>query len=128
MYVEIRPISAKNDKLMQMLQYTANNMIMLLNAYGISLPDDCVKIWIKDYAGREFYPKIEFDIGRQEIQYDITEDGFIREAHYKQFVGRAGRCKRLDIARKDLNQKLLYIDTLIRQYYRFIDGYTPYIH
>ena len=112
---------------MSMLQYTTYNMIMLLQANNVLLSDDCVKIWIKNYADREFYPKIEFDIGRQEIQYDITEDGFIREAHYKQFIGGAGRCKRLDIARNDLNQKLLYIDTLIRQHYGFIDGYTPYL-
>ena len=125
MYVEIRPITAKHDKLMQMLQYTAINMATMLTANGIVLFDDCVKIWIKEYAGREFYPKIEFDIGRQEIQYDMTEDGYIREAHYKQFVGGTGRSRRLDIARNDLYPSLLQIDSMLRSYYNFVDGYTP---
>lgn len=124
MYVEIRNISVHNDILMDMLKYNVIKMVNMLNAHGIILNDDCVKIWIKQYSDDIFYPKIEFDTDRQEIQYDMTVDGDIREIHYKRFTGTKGRSRRIDIARDDLKPALRVIDDIIREGYRFTDYYT----
>lgn len=124
MYVEIRNISVRNDVLMDMLKYNVIKMVNMLNARGIILNDDCVKIWIKQYSDEIFYPKIEFDTDRQEIQYDMTVDGDIREIHYKRFTGTKGRSRRIDIARDDLKPTLLIIDDIIREGYGFTDYYT----
>ena len=124
MYVEIRNISVHNDILMDMLKYNVIKMVNMLNAHGIILNDDCVKIWIKQYSDDIFYPKIEFDTDRQEIQYDMTVDGDIREIHYKRFTGTKGRSRRIDIARDDLKPALRVIDDIIREGYEFTDYYT----
>ena len=124
MYVEIRNISVYNDVLMDMLKYNVMKMVNMLNAHGIILNDDCVKIWIKQYSDDIFYPKIEFDTDRQEIQYDMTVDGDIREIHYKRFTGTKGRSRRIDIARDDLKPALRVIDDIIREGYGFTDYYT----
>ena len=124
MYVEIRNISVHNDVLMDMLKYNVMKMVNMLNAHGIILNDDCVKIWIKQYSDDIFYPKIEFDTDRQEIQYDMTVDGDIREIHYKRFTGTKGRSRRIDIARDDLKPALRVIDDIIREGYEFTDYYT----
>lgn len=124
MYVEIRNISVHNDVLMDMLKYNVMKMVNMLNAHGIILNDDCVKIWIKQYSDDIFYPKIEFDTDRQEIQYDMTVDGDIREIHYKRFTGTKGRSRRIDIARDDLKPALRVIDDIIREGYGFTDYYT----
>ena len=124
MYVEIRNISVQNDILMDMLKYNVIKMVNMLNAHGIILNDDCVKIWIKQYSDDIFYPKIEFDTDRQEIQYDMTVDGDIREIHYKRFTGTKGRSRRIDIARDDLKPALRVIDDIIREEYGFTDYYT----
>ena len=124
MYVEIRNISVQNDILMDMLKYNVIKMVNMLNAHGIILNDDCVKIWIKQYSDDIFYPKIEFDTDRQEIQYDMTVDGDIREIHYKRFTGTKGRSRRIDIARDDLKPALRVIDDIIREGYGFTDYYT----
>lgn len=124
MYVEIRNISVHNDILMDMLKYNVIKMVNMLNAHGIILNDDCVKIWIKQYSDDIFYPKIEFDTDRQEIQYDMTVDGDIREIHYKRFTGTKGRSRRIDIARDDLKPALRVIDDIIREGYGFTDYYT----
>lgn len=124
MYVEIRNISVHNDVLMDMLKYNVMKMVNMLNARGIILNDDCVKIWIKQYSDDIFYPKIEFDTDRQEIQYDMTVDGDIREIHYKRFTGTKGRSRRIGIARDDLKPALRIIDDIIREGYGFTDYYT----
>lgn len=124
MYIEIRKISAQNDILMSMLKYESVKMVGILNDAGIVLNDDCVKIWIKAFTDEIFYPKIEFDTDRQEIQYDMTVDGEIREVHYKRFVGAKGRAHRVDIAREDLKPAMLMIDSILRQSYDFSDRYT----
>ena len=124
MYVEIRNISVHNDVLMDMLKYNVMKMVNMLNAHGIILNDDCIKIWIKQYSDDIFYPKIEFDTDRQEIQYDMTVDGDIREIHYKRFTGTKGRSRRIDIARDDLKPTLRVIDDIIREGYGFTDYYT----
>ena len=124
MYVEIRNISVHNDVLMDMLKYNVIKMVNMLNAHDIILNDDCVKIWIKQYSDDIFYPKIEFDTDRQEIQYDMTVDGDIREIHYKRFTGTKGRSRRIDIARDDLKPALRVIDDIIREGYGFTDYYT----
>lgn len=124
MYVEIRNISVHNDILMDMLKYNVIKMVNMLNAHGIILNDDCVKIWIKQYSDDIFYPKIEFDTDRQEIQYDMTVDGDIREIHYKRFTGTKGRSRRIDIARDDLKPALRVIDDIVREGYGFTDYYT----
>lgn len=121
MYVEIRKISAQNTALMEMLQYSTIKMIKILNAAGITLTDDCVKIWIKQYADDIFYPKIEFTTEHQELQYDMTDDGAIREVHYKAFSGGKGRIHRIDIAQEDLKPTLHLIDAIIRKTYGMPD-------
>lgn len=127
MYVEIRKISAKNEQLMDMLKYNVMKMVSMLNAKGVTLTDDCVKIWIKQFSDDIFYPKIEFDTDRQEIQYDMTVEGEIREIHYKCFTGSRGNSRRIDIARNELKPKLVIIDNIIREGYGFVDYYTPQI-
>lgn len=124
MYIEIRPITARHGPLMEMLKFNVAKMVHALNANGIMLNDDCVKIWIKQYSDEIFYPKIEFDSDRQEIQFDMSTDGEIKEIHYKRFTGTRGRSNRIDISRAELKPSLLAIDMIIRQEYGYFDGLT----
>lgn len=124
MYVEIRPFTANHPILIEMLKKETIRMITILYQNGIVLNDDCIKIWVKQYSDEIFYPKIEFDSNRQEIQYDMTETGMIREVHYKRFTGTKGRSTRIDIAKTELVPILTMIDDIIRNAYEYTDGYT----
>lgn len=114
MNVQIRRESANKPDLLEMLKFTTRNMLNLLHANGIVLTDNSVKIWIKEFNGNRYFPKIEFDNLGQELQYDITHDGMIREVHFKSFVHQNGKTKRHDISKENANQLLQDIDNILR--------------
>lgn len=114
MNVLIRPESANRPDLMQMLKFTTTQMILKLNSHGVTLPDNSVKIWIKEFSETKLFPKVEFDYEGQELQYDLTHDGAIREAHFKSFVKRNGSTVRHDIDKMAANPMLIRIDNIIR--------------
>ncbi len=114
MQVAIRPESANNPTLMNMLKYQTNIMLRKLHNNGINLPDKAVKIWIKEFGNDKYFPKIEFDHNNQELQYDLTHEGEIREAHFKSFVRNGNKTQRRDLDRNDADALLVRIDTLLR--------------
>ena len=114
MQVAIRPESANHPQLMNMLKYQTNIMLRKLHDNGINLPDKAVKIWIKEFGNEKYFPKIEFDHNNQELQYDLTHEGEIREAHFKSFVRNGNKTQRRDLDRNDADALLVRIDTLLR--------------
>ena len=114
MKIGIRPESANNPTLMIMLKRKTALMLDVLHANGIDLPDKAVKIWIKEFGADKYFPKIEFDHNNQELQYDLTHEGEIREAHFKSFVKTDNKTQRRDLDRKDADALLVRIDTLLR--------------
>ena len=114
MNVLIRPESVNDPVLMPMLKHAAAGMIQTLQQNGIQLADNSVKIWIKEFGENKYFPKIEFDNNNQELQYDLTHDGEIREAHFKTFVHGKGGTKRHDIERTQADPLLVRIDSLLR--------------
>jgi len=113
MKVQIRPESVENERLMTMLKHEVSEMILKLDRHKFPMYENMVHIWIKEYNGN-FYPKIEFDINRQEIQYDMTVDGEINETHFKSFEKRGNKTIRVDLAKKDACVELQRLDTIIR--------------
>ena len=113
MKVMIRPESAKEPKIMNMLQQTATRMINILYANGIELSDNSMKVWIKEFDGR-YYPKIEIDSYDQELQYDLNADGEILETHFKSFKHTKSYHKRVDLCKEEAHPVLAKIDTLLR--------------
>lgn len=114
MNVQIRQESADNQQLLDMLKYTVTKMIHTLELNGIILPDNSVKIWVKQFNNSRFFPKIEFDNGRQELQFDMTHDGMIQEVHFKSFIHTATGTKRHDMNKQDANPLLQRIDNILR--------------
>lgn len=114
MNVQIRPESADKPELLEMLKYSVTNMIKTLYANGIILQDNSVKIWIKEFNGHRYFPKIEFDANGQELQYDMTNDGMIREVHFKSFIHQQGKTKRHDINKQNAHSLLQEIDDILR--------------
>ncbi|MBO5435083.1 hypothetical protein J6A31_04605 [bacterium] len=114
MNVLIRPESDDNQELMAMLKRASSNMILRLKNHNIILADNSVKIWIKRFSENRLYPKIEFDVGNQELQYDMTADGFIREAHFKSFIRTASGTKRHDLDKMSADPLLITIDNILR--------------
>ena len=113
MEVIIRPETAKQDSLINMLQFEVTKMINKLQRFGYPLADRSVKIWVKEYNSN-FYPKIEFDVQGQELQYDMTPDGEINEAHFKQFVKNEGKTYRQDLNKENADPLLIRLDNIIR--------------
>ena len=88
-----------------------------LRSHGINLPGNAIKIWVKEFVRDDFkqlYPKIEFDSGDQELQYDMSEDGAIKEIHFKSFEKNGNGYKRVDIPKEHADVLLAAIDNIIR--------------
>lgn len=114
MNVIIRSESAHRDDLMDMLKNKTIQIIQCLQNNNIMLPDNSIKIWIKQFADTQFYPKIEIDVDNQELQYDVNHDGSIGEAHFKTFVKNGSVYNRVDIDKMQAAPLLIRIDNLIR--------------
>ena len=116
MNVIIRPESATDrPDLMEMLKYTTTQIIITLYNNGVYLPDNSVRIWIKHFSGDKYYPKIEFDITHEELQYDITHDGKIKESHFKSFNRTSTGMRRADIGKEFAHPLLQQIDDIITE-------------
>ena len=89
-------------------------MIRTLYNNGVVLPDHAVKIWIKEYSNGSLFPKVEFDWHDQELQYDLTTEGEIKEAHFKSFVHTQSCTRRKDVDKKDADPLLIKIDNILR--------------
>lgn len=114
MNVLIRPESADNKPIMQALQFKTTEILTLLHNKGINLPDNSVKIWIKEFSTNKLFPKIEFDVNGQELQYDLNHSGEIQEAHFKSFVKQNGKTLRRDIDKMSADPLLIRIDNIVR--------------
>jgi hypothetical protein len=112
--ITVRPESAQNKEMILMLENTASHMLTKLHCNGIDFDDDAVKIWIKEFATGKLYPKIEIDYNHQEIQYDMTEDGLIREVHFKLFKLSGWDRQRIDIDKEQADPILIRADNIIR--------------
>lgn len=113
MNVQIRQSTADNSVLMDMLKRTATELLTTLHNNGINFDNNSVKIWIKEY-NKKLFPKIEFDVQGEELQYDLTHDGAIREAHFKTFIHTNHGTKRKDLEKKNANPLLIRIDNILR--------------
>lgn len=113
MKVQIRPESVENEKIMNMLKHEISEMIFKLDRHQFPIYENMCHIWIKEFNGN-FYPKIEFDINRQELQYDMTVDGEINEAHFKRFDKRNGKTIRVDLAKSEATPELIRLDNIVR--------------
>ena len=111
--VKVRPESQDNPELMAMLRHEVTAMLCKLNAHRFPIYQHMATIWIKEYNGK-FYPKIEFDINRQELQYDMNADGTINEVHFKSFEVRGNKHVRVDLVRDEACPELIRLDTIIR--------------
>lgn len=118
MTIFIRPQSANNPQMMQMLKYHAMRMVNILTAHGVDIPDGTVKIWLKEHRSGKLFPKIEFDACGQELQYDITNEGDIKETHFKAFSTYAGPVMRQNLEKEEANLALQQIDTILQEFYR----------
>ena len=111
-----RYITVKNAELLNMLEFQATRMLIVLTYFGIDIPDgNFIYIWVKEYNKR-LYPKIEFDYNNQELQYDMTVDGNINEVFFKQFVdlGNGGQPKRINVEKSEADPMLQKIDNILR--------------
>lgn len=114
MNVLIRPESADRPDLMNMLQYETTKILTLLHNKGIDLPDNSVKIWIKEFSDTKFFPKIEIDVNGQELQYDLLHSGEIKEAHFKSFIKQGNKTVRHDLDKMSADPLLIKIDNIVR--------------
>lgn len=113
MKVNIRTESYDDKTLMDMLKRVVTAMVYKLDRKGFPMYENMVHIWIKEYNGN-LYPKIEFDINRQELQYDLNHDGTVNEAHFKSFENRNGKVVRVDLNKQDAYPELIRLDNIIR--------------
>jgi len=109
----IRKESVQDKELLEMLKMKVKFMISKLEDWDIYLNEEDVKIWIKEFNGK-LYPKIEFDFNKQELQYDLTEVGQIKEAHFKSFRQWKGKFFRKDLKKEKADLFLQTIDNIIR--------------
>lgn len=111
----VRPYSVNSASLLSMLDRVSMAMIERITNEGIYLKPNSVKIWVKQYADK-LYPKIEFDVNGQELQYDLNHDGTINEVHFKKFEKSDDEnCvwKRRDIPKHEANRLLRTIDNIL---------------
>ncbi len=114
MQIMIRPESADDPKLMPMLKFHSKEMVAKLLASGIEIPEGTVKIWIKRHRTGRMFPKVEFDACGQELQYDLTPEGEIKETHFKAFDNVAGPIIRRNIDKSKAHPVLRQIDDILR--------------
>lgn len=108
--------------------YTANDNWLLTQLANIAtmweaklhrncIYPDNIFIWVKDFNG-QLYPKIEFDVAGEELQYDMRVNGNaleIGEIHFKSFI-KASPYKtiRQDLKPEDAHVTLQAADIIIR--------------
>ena len=116
MVIQIRPESVDHPELMPLLKSVAIRMCEQLGRYGIHFADNRVKIWIKQYGESTFFMKIEFDLNNDyELQYDISREGTIHEAHFKLFShDKTGAVRRRDIEKSEADPFLQKVDDILR--------------
>ena len=110
--VTVRPENQGTDEMISMLQTKAIEMICKIRAAGIRLKPNAVKIWVKQHPSG-YYPKIEFDVDTQELQYDMRLNGSINEAHFKTFQTVGNQTKRVDVLKEYAHPVLIAIDSII---------------
>ena len=116
MNVIIRPESANIPNLLDTLKKQTICVINALQAHNINLPDDSIKIWVKQFAAEKIYLKIEFDLVKgEELQYDLDPEGMFKEIHFKAFrPGPNGKIIRYDLNKEHANPMLARIDDVIQ--------------
>ena len=116
MIILVKSASADCPELMTMLKSVTIRMCDHLATYGIFFRDYQVRIWIKEYGDGAFFPKVEFATNNDyELQYDISRDGYIKEAHFKFFEHTAdGSVKRHDIDKFHTDPFLAQVDDILR--------------
>lgn len=110
-----RPETAIDNDLLCMLERVSSLMIERVKNAGISLQKDSVKIWIKRFNDK-LYPKIEFDVDGQELQYDMNHNGTVNEVHFKTFVKKddgVNGYSRKDVLKEEANDILVKIDNVL---------------
>lgn len=95
--------------LLEMLKTRATLYEQICNRNNVN---PTVFIWVKKF-GNAFYPKIEFDVGEQELQYDMNLDGTINEVHFKSFEKENNKWVRKDFIKEEANPVARAIDELI---------------
>ena len=102
---------------MNMLKYVVTQMVKRLQANNIFLPDNIIKIWIKEMGPERQFPKIEFDMDSQELQYELDTNGTIKEKHFKSWVhSSTGALRRYDIEKHEASALLQSIDNILCPY------------
>ena len=106
----IRETSCNDDpNLLEMLKARATAYEQICNKNNVN---PTVFIWVKKF-GNNLYPKLEFDVGEQELQYDLRADGTINEVHFKSFEKENGKWVRKDLLKEEANPVARAIDDLI---------------
>lgn len=112
---KIRPESIPDQGLLNMLMDIAAGYEAKLHRNSI-YPTN-IFIWVKDFNGQKF-PKIEFDVASEELQYDMRINGNsleVGEVHFKTFVKQpGGKTKRVDVSRNNAHATLQAIDVILR--------------
>lgn len=112
---KIRQETVPDKTLLDFLRNVAEIYEAKLHRNGIY--PNSIYIWIKEYNG-QLFPKIEFDIGSEELQYDMlkTSNGFeIGEIHFKTFIKQKDNSvKRIDVTRENAHVTLQAIDVILR--------------
>lgn len=71
-------------------------------------------IWVKDYKDK-LYPKIEVNLGQEEVQFELDSYMNVREIHIKTFPIINGRRIRRDISSREASNEAQKVITLIAQ-------------
>lgn len=118
MRVGIRPESANDPAVLEMLKCKSIQLIQVLTANGIALYDDCVYLWIKQLPDGRLFPKIQIDVVYgQELEYEFNIDGDYQNVRFKAFISQqTGRLKRNDIQKEQAHPILIQIDDIVQSH------------
>lgn len=112
---KVRPETVQDQELLDKLAELATNYEAKLHRNSI-YPTN-IFIWVKDFNGQRF-PKIEFDVASEELQYDMRINGSsleVGEVHFKTFVRQPGcKTKRVDVPKEKAHVTLQAIDIILR--------------
>lgn len=112
---KIRNKTYQDRPLLEKLGFMASGYEAKLHRNGI-YPTD-IFIWIKEYNGQTF-PKIEFNIAGEELQYDMCINSNIleiSEVHFKTFIKHPdGSIERTDVPREAAHVTLQAIDVILQ--------------
>ncbi len=100
-----RGYSAKDERMIRLLQGYARKIAIYLSIRKISVPGDKIYVWIKD-VNDELYPKIDIDSGRGfELTYEFDPKSFkILPPRFAKFVKNpsTNRFQRVKIEKNEL--------------------------